>query len=480
MGISAKTFDEFGADFQRKIVQALLVDKSFAEQMIEMLDVNYFGLKYLRTVTSKYFKYYEKYNTFPSFPLLVTILRDELGNDGEEKLVKRQILEYLKNIKSSPLNGDIGYVKEKSLEFCKSQSMRKSLLKSIEMIEEGNYDGVVAEVKSSIELGGERNLGHDYHEQIDDRMKVETIEAIRTGFAVLDDVNILNGGLAKGELGVICAPTGAGKSLFCAILTANAMRNGKNVVYYTLELDEKTIGKRIDSNFSTIPQNELHLYEDVVKEAIGKYAKGKLKIKYYPTKTASVQTIRSHLNRLAIRGFIPDMVIVDYADVVRGSRYLNEKRLEVEAVYEDLRGMAGELEIPIWTCSQINRSGSDDEIIEISSVSESWAKMAVADVVLTLSRRLKDKMNNTGRLYVGKNRRGRDGIAVPLILDPSRVQCEIYEKMDTNIVEKMAKSGGGFDVGEMLQQNGVRSAFQAFQNRKNVNGDDEKSDEDEK
>ena len=468
------TFDDYGSDFQKKIVQALLVDKSFAEQMIEILDINFFGLKYLRVVTSKYFKYYEKYNTFPSFAILVTILRDELENDGEDKLIKRQILEYLKHIKSAPLNGDMGYVKEKSLEFCKRQAMRESLIKAVEMIEGGNYDGVVAEVKSSLELGTEKNLGHDYNNQFEDRMKVEEIEAVKTGFDVLDDKNVLNGGLAKGELGVICAPTGGGKSLFCAILSANAMKRGKNVVFYTLELDEKTIGRRIDSNFSKIPQNELADYEDIVKEAVEREAIGKLYIKYFPTKSASVQTIRSHLNRLAIRNFVPDLVIVDYADVVKGARHTDQKRLEVESVYEDLRGVAGELGIPIWTCSQINRSGSDDEIIEISSVAESWAKMAVADVVLTLSRRLKDKMNNTGRLYVGKNRRGRDGIAYPLILDPLRVQCEIYDKMDTDVVEKMANKSGGFNVSEMLKQNGVQEAFKSFQNRKNnSNGGEE-------
>ena len=466
--MSSKTFDEYGSDFQKKIVQALLVDKSFAEQMIEILDVNYFGIKYLRVVVDKYFRYYNKYNSFPSFSILVTILRDELENDGEERIIKRQILEYLKHIKQSPLNGDMQYVKEKSLEFCKSQSMRKSLLKVIEMIEGGNYEGVVEEVKSSIDLGTEKNLGHDYLEQMEERMVVEEIDAIRTGFPVLDDSKVLNGGLAKGEIGVIAAPTGVGKSLFCAILAANAMRNGKNVVYYTLELDEKSVGRRIDANFSGIDQNVLSNYEEEVRRAVTKYAKGKLFIKYFPTKTASVQTIRSHLNRLAIRQFVPDMVIVDYADVMRGARHTDQKRLEIESVYEDLRAMAGEMGIPVWTCSQINRSGSNDEVIELDAVAESYNKMMVSDVVLTLSRRMADKQHDVGRIYVAKNRRGKDGLVYPVKIDPSTVQCDILGEMDTEIVKRMAKSGTGFDMSEIVKQKSVQDAIGKFENRNNV------------
>jgi replicative DNA helicase len=209
--MSTKTFDDFGSDFQKKIVQALFVDTSFAEQMVEVLDCNYFGLKYLRVVVSKYFSYYEKYSTFPSFSILITIIRDELESDGEDLVIKRQIFELLKSIKASPLNGDINYVKEKSLEFCKRQSLRNALLKSIEMIERSDYEGVVSTVKASIELGGEKNLGHEYHTQLASRMTVTEVSTVRTGFDVLDSANILNGGLAHGELGVIMAATGVGK-----------------------------------------------------------------------------------------------------------------------------------------------------------------------------------------------------------------------------------------------------------------------------
>jgi hypothetical protein len=271
-------------------------------------------------------------------------------------------------------------------------------------------------------------------------------------------------------------------SLFCSILAANAMRDGKNVVFYTLELDEKTIGKRIDANFSKIPQNELAMYEDVVREAVERDAKGKLYIKYYPTKSASVQTIRSHLNRLAIRNFVPDLAIIDYADIMKGTRHTDQKRLEIESVYEDLRCMAGEMKIPVWTCSQVNRQGSNDEIIELDSVSESFGKAMVSDVILTISRKLKDRMNNTGRIYVAKNRRGKDSQVYPIILDPSCVQCEIFDKLDNDVIERMADKGSGGDhnIAEILNQNGVQQAFKTFQNRKNGSTDNDDDDDDDK
>jgi replicative DNA helicase len=460
-------FSSFGPTFQKKIVQALIVDPKFAEQLVDILNVNFFVLQYLKVIVDKYFSYYTKYNAFPSFQLLCTIIKDEVGSEGEEGLVKKEILSYFVDIKTQPLNGDLQYVKDKALEFCKSQSLKNAMFEVVDMMDKMDYENIVSTIKKAIDVGGETDYGHEYSERLEDRLSEDNVETVATGFDVLDDKNILNGGLARGELGIVIAPTGVGKSNMLAILAANAMRQGLNVVYFTFELSEKDVGRRFDANFSGIPQNELKDFKESVKEKVSQ-KRGRLFIKFFPTKSATTNTLRSYIDKLAIKNFKCDLLVLDYADTMKGTRYTDTKRFELEAIYEDLRNLAGELQIPLWTASQSNRSGYNDEILEIDKAHESFAKTMVADVIITLTRRLKDRANNMGKLYIGKSRRGRDGLVFPIMLDTATVRAEIYNKLDQSLVEKMMNKGEqGVDMKEVLKSNSVQEAFAELRNKNN-------------
>ena len=155
---------------------------------------------------------------------------------------------------------------------------------------------------------------------------------------------------------------------------------------------------------------------------------GRLYIKEFATKNATVQTIRAYIQRLiATKNFMPDMVIVDYADLLRGSRSYGEKRHELEGVYEELRALAQELNVIVVTADQTNRSGMDMEVVTISQIGESYAKATVCDVILTVSRRPEDKQVNGGRLFVAKSRLGRDGSVFPFIMNSATVKATIME-----------------------------------------------------
>ena len=174
------------------------------------------------------------------------------------------------------------------------------------------------------------------------------------------------------------------------------------------------------------PTGNLQYYKEEVQSAIDKL-KGNLIIKYYPTRTASVNTITAHLQQCELQGIKPDLIIVDYADIMKSTQHFTEKRHEVGHVYEELRGLAGEFEVPIWTASQANRSSLEEEIIGADKVAEDYSKVMTADFVMSMSRKVEDKIANTGRFHVIKNRFGPDGLTFPANINTNTGNIQIFE-----------------------------------------------------
>ena len=246
----------------------------------------------------------------------------------------------------------------------------------------------------------------------------------------------MDGGLGKGELGVIVAPAGVGKTWCLQAIGASAVKLGLSVIHYTLELNLSYVGLRYDTVFSGIPTTNIKYYKEEVEKKIKKL-KGNLIIKYFPTKSIGVQGIEAHLKQVEIQGIIPDLVIVDYADILRGVG--TERRFVLENVYEDLRGLAGEVDIPIWTASQANRSSLEEDIIDATKVSESYAKVMIADFVISLSRKVEDKIANTARLHIIKNRFGLDGVTYPATMNPTTGLLDVYDNQSVYGKETQSK-----------------------------------------
>jgi copper chaperone CopZ len=221
-------------------------------------------------------------------------------------------------------------------------------------------------------------------------------------------------------------------------LGAGAMKRGTNVVHYTLELNEAYVGLRYDSVLTGLANQNLKYHVDEVKTAVEK-VKGELVVKYFPTKTASVHTLGAHLQKLRTLGKPFDMVVVDYGDILKDTSNQKEVRHALGNIYEDLRGMAGEFDVPIWTASQANRSALDEDVIEATNVAESYQKVMTADFVVSLSRKVEDKIGNTGRFHVIKNRFGPDGLTFPAKVNTNTGQVEIYESASVDGKETQTK-----------------------------------------
>ena len=228
-------------------------------------------------------------------------------------------------------------------------------------------------------------------------------------------------------MGVVIAPTGAGKSMALVHLGSQAIKEGKTVVHYTLELQDTVVACRYDSCITKYPLSDLTNFKDEIFEEI-KDLDGTLIVKEYPTKSASTNTIKAHLARLVKRGIEPGMIIVDYADLLRPVVVRKEKRTELESIYEELRGLSNEFNCPVWTASQTNRSGLNAEVVTMEQISEAFNKCFVADFICTLSRTIEDKQNNKAKMFIAKNRNGPDGLVYDLFMDTSNVCIKMLPK----------------------------------------------------
>ena len=415
-----KKISEYGYSFQIKFIVCLITDKLFLEQIVDILDEKYTSNDAFNWLIKEIREYYNKYKDVITMNVF-KIKIQEINSDLLVVNVKDVLKEVFKNMEAT----DLDYIKDKSLDFHKSQVLKDAIVKSAEILErDGDTDEIKSIIDMAMQAGVERNLGHDYLQDIDRRYEESARITSPTPWDIINE--LMQGGLGAGELGVIVAPAGIGKSWVLAAMGAYGISKGLNVIHYTLELNEAYVGLRYDSIFSGVEGQNLKYHKEEVMEKLFKLD-GNLTIKYYPTKACTVNTLSAHLKKVTAFGTKVDMVLVDYADIMKDINKHTEMRHALGSIYEDLRGLAGEMQIPIWTASQANRSALDEDIIEASKVAESYAKVMTADFVLSLSRKIEDKIGNTGRFHVIKNRFGPDGLTYPAKINTNIGKIEIYE-----------------------------------------------------
>jgi len=418
-----ETFSKFGKSFQEKLVKLILFDRHFANQVEEVLDTSYLELKYLQVFVDLLFQHKVDY-PHPTYEAMVSVVRTQT-EDYSTGIVK-QVIDFMARVKSNAIgDDDEEYVKEKSLDFCKKQKLKEAILRSVGLLKTQSFDQIQKVINDAMNLGADNNHGHDYHKDILDRFELKMRNPVSTHWDEID--MITKGGLGKRELGVVVAPTGAGKSMALAHLGAMAVVKGKTVVHYTLELADTVVGQRYDSCITGIElKNLMSMKESII--GIIDHIPGQLIIKEYPTKSASTRTISTHLEKLKQKGINADMIIVDYADLLKptDSGFKNQElRHSLGNTYEELRGIGQVWDIPVWTASQTNRSGLNAEVITMESISEAFSKCFVADFICSISRTIDDKTENKGRMFVAKNRNGIDGIVYPMEIDTSKVHLRV-------------------------------------------------------
>ena len=422
-------FSKYGKSFQESLALLMLDDRPFCDQIEEVIDINFFELHYLKVFASLIFDYKSRYGVHPTAEIMTSLLRTKL--DDESEISQKQIRDFFTRNIEKEIEGQ-EYIKETSLDFCKKQKLKEAILKSVDLLQSSSFDDIRVLIDDALKLGTDNDHGHDYKKDFEARYVLKARNPTKTGWDHIDKIS--KNGLGKGELGVVIAPTGAGKSMALVHLGAQALKDGKNVVHYTLELAEETIGLRYDSCISNVPLSDLHNFKEEIYESALDVT-GELLIKEYPTKSASPSTLRKSLDKIKRKGHDIDMIIVDYADILRPTGKYKEKRNELESIYEELRALAQEFECCVWTASQTNRSGLNAEVITMESISEAFNKCFIADFIFSISRTVKDKTNNSGRMFIAKNRNGPDGLVYPIFMDTSNVTIKVLEPTSEGVDE---------------------------------------------
>ncbi len=408
--MTLNSINQYGHDFQIKVLSSLLTHKEFLVNIHDIISDEYFENSAQKWAIKEILKYYDKYHTTPSLDILkVELLK--VDNEVLQLAIKEQLkLAYVTS------DEDLEYVQEEFTNFCKNQQLKKALMSSVDLLKGGDFDGIRYLIDNALKAGQDKNLGHEYIKDIEERYRENSRETIPTPWPKIDQ--LLQGGLGNGDFGLIFGNPGGGKSWSLVALGGHAVKLGYNVLHYTLELGEEYVGKRYDAFFTKIPVNKINLHRDKIEEIIPQLP-GKLIIKEYPTGKASVSTIESHIAKSTSMGVKPDLVIIDYVDLLSSRKTNRERKDEIDDIYTSTKGLARQLDIPIWSVSQVNRAGAQDKVIQGDKAAGSYDKIMITDFCMSLSRKKEDKVNNTGRFHLMKNRYGMDGITFGLEADTS-------------------------------------------------------------
>jgi replicative DNA helicase len=393
--------DKYGPGFQTKVISSLLNHKEFLTNVHDILDESHFTNQAHKWIISNILSYYGKYHTTPT-PEVLKSEYEKVTNDVLKISIKEQLREAYKIIAT-----DSEYIEGEFSAFCKNQQLKKALLNSVDLLQAQDYDSIRSIIDSALKAGADKNLGHEYVKDIEERYRNEQRIAVPTPWNEFNE--LLQGGLGNGDFGLMFGGPGAGKSWALVALAGHAAKMGFNVVYYTLELGEDYVGRRFDAFFTQIPANEITFHKDKV-EAVMTKIPGQLIIKGFSPGKASISTIESHIQKCTDLGVRPDLIIIDYVDLLRSKRLSRERKEEIDDIYTSTKGLARELNIPIWSASQVNRQGAQDEVIEGHKAAGSYDKMMITDFAASISRRAKDKQTGIGRFHIMKNRYGMDGL----------------------------------------------------------------------
>jgi replicative DNA helicase len=428
----------YGVGFQIKVLTSLLKHKEFLQNINDVLEPESFDSPAHKWIVEEILRYYKKYHTTPSLDSLQAEVK-KISNE----VLKVSVIEQLKEAYKA-VNDDREYVEQEFSTFCKNQQLKNALFSSVDLLQSGQYDSIRAIIDQALKSGQDKNIGHEYLKDIEARFREEDRSPVPTGWETIDQA--LAGGLGSGDFGIIFGNPGGGKSWCLVAMGAIAVKLGYNVIHYTLELSESYVGKRYDACLTGIPVDKLNQHRAEVEKAITDLP-GSLIVKEYSPGRASINTIETHVQKCKDLGSTPDLIIIDYVDLLKSKRSAKEKKEEIDDVYTATKGLARDLKIPIWTVSQVNRAGAKDDIIEGDKAAGSYDKMMIADFAMSLSRKREDKVRGTGRFHIMKNRYGMDGMSFEAKVDTSSGKIEISgSELDESTLPAPAGTTGSFGV----------------------------------
>jgi replicative DNA helicase len=426
--INKNNFTYLGADFQIRLVAQLLVDNKFAESIIDIIDPNYFDDSALKLMISTIKDAYHQDNIIPDIGSLEFRMLDGVKDEFDQKYTLTQ----LNLIREANLN-DGFEVQRKAMLFCKQQELKKSMKEIQKIIDRGEierYDECETILKKALEHGMSKDNGVNVLDDIDSVLVDDFRKPIPTGIRGLDD--IMEGGLSKGELAIILAPFGVGKTTMITKIANTAKNLGYNVLQIFFEDNIKVIQRKHLACWSGYELNSLSLHKEELKEIVEKKKNesGQLKLKKFPSDGTTIPMIKQYIRKLIAQGFRPDLILIDYIDCIEPSRKFDDVYAGEGNVMRQFETLLAEFDIAGWTAVQGNRSSIRADVVESDQMGGSIKKGQIGHFVVSIAKSLDQKENGTATMAILKSRFGKDGIVLPDIrFDNSRIQIDMTENV---------------------------------------------------
>lgn len=407
-----KHFGHLGTNYQMSLLKILIEDKKFAETIIDVLDSTYFENGSFRFIMQNLKEYSTSFKTMPSYDSLKQKIISENSNDT----VLRSNIDTIENIKNHDMaGGDISFTKEKAVNFCKQQVLKKAI-KEVESItingEFEEYHKIENIIQKALQVGITNDELQDVFDNIGDALKADSRSPIPTGITGID--NLLKGGLGRGELGVVLAPTGTGKTTLLTKFSNTAYNTGANVVQIFFEDNINNIKKKHYTIWTGISPDDQVLEPEktmaLVEEAQAN-KKGQLRLLKLPSDSVTISSIKSKLRKLMADGFKIDLLTLDYIDCISPERSTFGEEWKGEgSIMRALESMTSEFDIAIWTATQGNRESISSEVVTTDQMGGSIKKAQIGHVVMSIGKTLEQKEHNLATLTLLKSRIGRDGV----------------------------------------------------------------------
>ncbi len=430
---------DFSDNIQRGILYFLKSDKDFYLQIVNLVKPDHFEYPSHARIFTTVRNYYEKYGKLPTDEFILQDVKDKLGSresvsDYDDELT------YINGLDEATISNS-EYMLDIVETFAKKEAMKSAIAESISLVQEDRMEEVEALVKEALLIHRDVDTGQDYfsdiHMRWDRTFNEEKKEKYKTVLPSLD--RSLEGGLGKKELAMVVAPPGVGKSLYLVNQGVQAMMEGQKVLYVSLEMSEDKIAQRFDSVTTLVPQFKLKdpSSQLTVKERLEMFKErfpgSDLVIKEFPTGQASSNTVRNLLVQLQnYDEFSPDLVIIDYLELLRPVRDIDKEYQAQQRIAEEIRGVAMEFNILVWTATQTNRQGRMVTVITDAELGDSYGKIRTCDFAMSLNQSEEEFDNGVMRAYVMKSRNGRPRFCVHMGVDYGTL--------------RMTEIEGGFDA----------------------------------
>jgi replicative DNA helicase len=423
-----------GYSFQIKLVKQMIEDTKFSESIMEIMSPNYFDNEYIRLIIASIKDYNESYESIPSYETIRQIIKAEVRRE----IARTSALEMIKEIQNSD-SKDCLHIQEVAIKFCKQQELKKANQKIQKILDSGDfdrYDECEEILKHALTVGEVSDVGIDVFHAIDDVLSDDFRSPVQTGIVGLD--NLMDGGLSKGELGVILAPFGVGKTTLITRMANTAYNLGYNVVQIFFEDNPKVIQRKHITCWTEVPLNELTENRDKVKEILPRFEskKGNLILKKMASDGTTVPQIRQYLRKLTSNGMKPDVVFIDYMDCVTPVKQFKDEWSGEGNVMRQFETMISELDIVGWTAIQGNRSSIGATVVEAGMIGGSIKKGQIGHFIVSIAKTLEQKEEGRATMAILKSRFGKDGVIFEDILfDNATLVIDTEDSSDVSFLE---------------------------------------------